>query len=76
MRLMNIVVGNEGWVLVVPLFMQGIHIFSEAYVLSLASCGMVLGLTWLQILGPILWNFKELTMQFVLGVESVTILSP
>lgn len=33
-------------------------------VLSLGFCDMVLGVQWLQTLGPILWDFKTLSMEF------------
>jgi hypothetical protein len=36
------------------------HIFS----IEMGSCDIVLGVEWLHTLGPILMNFKELTMQF------------
>lgn len=46
--------------------MQG-HVFiTDSYVLILAGCDMVLEVQWLRELGPILWNSKELTMQFQL----------
>ena len=37
---------------------------SDMYVLSLGGCNMILGIQWLMILGPILWDFCELWMQF------------
>ena len=36
------------------------HMFS----IDMGGCDIVLGVEWLQILGPILMDFKELTMQF------------
>lgn len=32
--------------------------------LPLASCDVVLGIHWLRLLGPILWDFTALTMEF------------
>lgn len=37
---------------------------SDAYIVSLSSCDMVLGVQWLSTLGSILWNFENLTMEF------------
>lgn len=36
----------------------------DLYILPLAGCDVVLGTQWLRILGPILWNFVSLTMEF------------
>lgn len=38
----------------------------EAFVIVLACCDMVLGIQWLLSLGSILWNFRDLTMEFTL----------
>jgi len=37
---------------------------TDAYIVSLGSCDMVLGVQWLATLGSILWNFEDLTMEF------------
>ncbi|KAL8159036.1 hypothetical protein V2J09_000573 [Rumex salicifolius] len=37
---------------------------TEAMVLPLACCDMVLGIQWLETLGPIVWDFSKLTMEF------------
>jgi hypothetical protein len=34
----------------------------DLYILPLAGCGMILGIRWLRTLGPILWDFLNLTM--------------
>ena len=43
---------------------QGIQLKADFLVIPLKGCDMVLGVQWLITLGPILWNFKKLTMQF------------
>ncbi|KAF5480102.1 hypothetical protein F2P56_000872 [Juglans regia] len=57
-------VNSEGKVKGVNVSVQGSCFLVDMYVLVLTGCDMVLGVHWLQGLGPILWNFKELTMQF------------
>lgn len=32
-----------------------------------SSCDMVLGIQWLETLGPICWDFKQMTMKFDYG---------
>lgn len=44
--------------------MQGKEFVTDVLLLPLGGCDLVLGVQWLSSLGPILWNFKELTMQF------------
>jgi len=39
----------------------------EFYILPLAGCDIVLGIQWLRILGPILWDFQQFTMKFQYG---------
>ncbi|XP_041009343.1 uncharacterized protein LOC121253391 [Juglans microcarpa x Juglans regia] len=57
-------VDSEGKVKGVHVGIQWAMFVLDMYVLVLVGCDMVLGVHWLQGLGPILWNFKELTMQF------------
>ena len=38
---------------------------ADFFVLPLRGCDVVLGVQWLITLGPILWDFQHLTMQFV-----------
>jgi hypothetical protein len=45
--------------------LQGYTFVVDLYVLPLAGCDIVLGIQWLRTLGPILWDFLNLTMQFV-----------
>jgi len=42
----------------------GTEYVTDAYIVSLGSCDMVLGVQWLSTLGSILWNFEDLTMEF------------
>ena len=37
---------------------------SDMFALPLGGCDVVLGAQWLRTLGPILWDFAELWMQF------------
>ncbi|XP_035543593.1 uncharacterized protein LOC118347680 [Juglans regia] len=55
---------SEGKVMGVNISIQGEVFQVNMYLLDLAGCDMVLGIQWLQALGSILWNFKDLTMQF------------
>jgi hypothetical protein len=41
----------------------------DLYILPLAGCDVVLGIQWLRLLGPILWNFDDLTMVFQWGTR-------
>jgi hypothetical protein len=40
------------------------HLKSHMFVIDMGWCDIVLGADWLRTLGPILMDFKELTMQF------------
>jgi hypothetical protein len=40
------------------------HLKSHMFAIDMGSCDIVLGAEWLRTLGPILMDFKELTMQF------------
>jgi len=44
--------------------MQGTEVLVELYILPLAGCDVVLGIHWLRMLGPILWDFATLSMEF------------
>ena len=50
---------------------QGEVIIADFFVLYLHGCDMVLGVQWLQTVGPIFWDFMHLTMQFTLGQRMV-----
>jgi hypothetical protein len=47
--------------------MQGNLFKMDLYILPLAGCGIVLGIQWLRLLGPILWDLDHLTMEFQYG---------
>ena len=51
---------------------QGLHQAADFFVIPLRGCDMVLGVQWLVTLGPILWNFRELTMKFTLDDQEVS----
>jgi hypothetical protein len=40
------------------------HLKSHMFYIDMGDCDIVLGVEWLKTLGPILMDFKELTMQF------------
>lgn len=44
--------------------MQGTIFQTDFRLLSLGGCNMVLGIQWLKTLGPIIWDFKNLCMEF------------
>jgi hypothetical protein len=55
----------------VSLKLQG-HSFSvDFYLLPLGGCEAVLGVDWLRTLGPVLWDFQILTMEFGQGSTHV-----
>ncbi|OMO56102.1 Retroviral aspartyl protease [Corchorus olitorius] len=43
---------------------QGLKQCTSFMLLPLSGCDVVLGVEWLSLLGPILWDFSTLTMQF------------
>jgi transposase InsO family protein len=44
--------------------LQGTNFGVELNVIPLAGCDLVIGIQWLRLLGPILWDFEALTMEF------------
>ena len=40
------------------------HMKSHMFAINMDDCDIVLGAKWIRNLGPILMDFKELTMQF------------
>jgi hypothetical protein len=67
-----------GRIAVVSLKVQGLPILADFYIISLGGCDMVLGVQWLQTLGPILSDFSLMTMQYSIGGVSTLLqgLSP
>jgi hypothetical protein len=51
--------------------MQGYSFNPKLYLLTLGGCDLVLGVDWLRLLGPILWDFVELTMKFQQGEKEL-----
>nr|CAD1842592.1 unnamed protein product [Ananas comosus var. bracteatus] len=53
--------------------MQGLEFEADLLLLPLKGCEMVLGIQWLIKLGPILWDFKQLRMEFYFGEQKVVL---
>ncbi|XP_021773518.1 uncharacterized protein LOC110737466 [Chenopodium quinoa] len=51
--------------------MQGYTFTADLLLLPLSGSNMVLGIQWFSTLGPILWDFKNLTMEFKLNQKKV-----
>jgi len=51
----------------IMLSIQGITITTDYYVLPVAACQVVLGVQWLETLGPVETDYKQLTMTFRIG---------
>lgn len=47
--------------------MQGVVFQADMRILELKGCDMVLGIQWLATLGPVKWDFKNLSMDFTLN---------
>lgn len=45
--------------------MQGTQFFPSLYILELGRCDVVLGVNWLETLGPIVWDFSKLSKQIM-----------
>ncbi|KAF8413581.1 hypothetical protein HHK36_001572 [Tetracentron sinense] len=58
----------------IPLTLHGRTITIDFYLLSLEGCDVVLGAHWLRTLGPIIWDFSNLSMKFNLNGEPCHIL--
>ncbi|XP_058217468.1 uncharacterized protein LOC131328550 [Rhododendron vialii] len=52
---------------------QGMEFISEVRLLPLGGCDMVLGVQWLSTLGPVLWDFKNLQMQFSVSDKEIVL---
>jgi hypothetical protein len=57
-------VSSPGSCKAVSVKLQGFSFQTNLFILLVAGCDMVLGIQWLQTLGPILWDFAELKIQF------------
>lgn len=57
----------------VEISMQGQHIRTDLFLLSLEGYDLVLGARWLRTLGDITWNFSKLVMRFTLDGKKVVI---
>ena len=55
----------------VRMIIQGISILADLYMLPLEGCDIVLGAQWLRTLGPIIWDFSKLFMQFKIDGNEV-----
>lgn len=55
----------------VRVFLQGDYLEIDFYLLPLGGFEAVLGAQWLCTLGPILWDFGQLLMKFILGGQAV-----
>jgi hypothetical protein len=55
---------SEGKCIDVRLKLRGNIFCSKFFVLTLEGCDIVLGVQWLRTLGPIIWDFLQLTMSF------------
>lgn len=53
-----------GKVEVVSLKVQGHSILTDFYIIALGGCDIVLGVQWLKTLGPVLWDFSRMTVQY------------
>jgi hypothetical protein len=53
-----------GWYENVHLQIGQYHMKSHMFFINMGGCDIVLGVVWIRTLGPILMEFKELTMQF------------
>jgi hypothetical protein len=55
---------SEGRCKSVSLRVQGHSITTNFYLSLLGGCDVVLRVEWLRTLGPVLWDFFSITMQF------------
>uniref|UniRef100_A0A6N2JVX6 Chromo domain-containing protein n=1 Tax=Salix viminalis TaxID=40686 RepID=A0A6N2JVX6_SALVM len=55
---------SEGKCSNIPFIMQGHTYHTDFYIITLGGCDVVLSVQWLSTLGPILWEFDKLRMEF------------
>lgn len=48
----------------------------DFYAIHLSGCDIVMGIQWLSTLGPVLWDFNKMVMQFLSGNTTFPISSP
>ena len=53
--------------------MQGIEFTADVMLLPLSGSDLVLGIHWFSQLGPVLWDFSKLTMQFTYKGQKITL---
>ena len=53
--------------------MQGVEFQANVLILPIEESQMVLGIQWLVMLGPILWDFSKLRMEFAVGNKKVVL---
>lgn len=51
--------------------MQQFSFITEAFLIVLLGCDMTVGIQWLVTLGFIIWNFRDLTMEFTIAKKTV-----
>nr|XP_028964667.1 uncharacterized protein LOC108169704 [Malus domestica] len=68
-------IASKGCCSQIKLQIQQYEYISDFYVLQLGGCDVVLGAQWLRTLGPILWDFDKLKMEFTLGKKHYCISS-
>ena len=64
---------SEGSCPEIKFLIQGGQFFTQAYILPIGGCDVVLGIQWLRGLGPILWDFKSLKMEIRQGDQKILI---
>ena len=69
-------VSTQGTLSQVPIRIQDYECITDLYAIPLGGCDVVLGVQWLRTLGPILWDFEKLYMQFTKGSSTYCIASP
>ncbi|XP_068666530.1 uncharacterized protein [Aristolochia californica] len=56
-----------------PFYIEGHSFIADFLVIRLAEFDLVLGVKWLQMLGPTLWDFQALTMTFIEAQRQITL---
>lgn len=57
-------VTSSGCCKAVELSVAGYHCLTDLYSLPLGGCDVILGVQWLSIVSPVLWDFQLLTVEF------------